>query len=113
MTGVVVTTASFPLAAAPRPAWSPPHPATRASTGSTGSTNQMRLGTIPRTIADQMAVVIRSLSATMGAMAAPETTDATAPWPLHATMPPVAAPSSVTLVQGRTFVLCDRGGDID
>src|SRR5580765_5917737 len=46
-------------------------------------------------------------------MAVPDSTDATLPGPLHATMPPVAAPSSVTLVQGRSFALCDRGGDID
>ncbi len=43
----------------------------------------------------------------------PDITDATAPWPLRATLPPVVAPASVTLVQGRTFLICGHGGDID
>ncbi len=46
-------------------------------------------------------------------MAVPDSADATAPWPLHGTMPPATAPTAVTLVQGRSFAICDRGGDID
>ena len=67
----------------------------------------MRLGTIPRIIPAPPG------GCDHGGVPEPDAADATAPWPLHGSLPPVAEPASVTLVQGRSFLLCNRGGDID
>src|SRR4051812_38870060 len=116
-TGVVVTTrtlspgaalAAVGLLAVPD-APSLPHPAaTRASAARTATTPpRMRLGTIPRIIPGVVS------GCDHVSVAGHDITDATAPWPLHGMLPPVPAPASVTLVQGRSFVICDRRGDID
>src|SRR4051812_558330 len=116
-TGVVVTTctwaAAAPVVAAelvarPDPP-SPPQPAaTRTSAATpTATAPRMRLGTIPRIIPGR----VRGCDHV--SVAGPDITDSSAPWPLHGMLPPVPVPASVTLVQGRSFLICDRRGDID